>query len=75
MRLALNVLPNSPKTSDLTKREIFRYSMCQRLMEIYDKSNAMLTSTVFNTRQMLPLQGCSETGTFGHSSNHISRSE
>ena len=49
--------------------------MCQRLMEIYDKSNAMLTSTVFNTRQMLPLQGCSETGTFGHSSNHISRSE
>ena len=50
--------------------EMFSNSMCLRLMEIYERSAAMMTSAVFNTRQHV-----ASTGTFENSSNHICRSE
>ena len=46
----MNVLRNSPNTSDLTNRDVSQ-TMCLRLLEIYDKSSSMVTAAVFNTRQ------------------------
>ena len=36
---------------------MFPKSVCLRLMVVSEKSTAMLTSAVFNTRQMLRLKG------------------
>ena len=68
----VNVLPRSPKISDL---HILCNSICLRLMEIYDKSACMVTSAVFIARLHVATTRCSKTGTFVHSSNHISRSQ
>ena len=44
-------------------------------MENYDESAAVMISPVFLTHQYVDLEKCSKTGAFGHSSNHISRSQ
>ena len=42
---AANILKKSPKTSDLTNRDV------SQLMEFFYKSDAMVTSAVFDARQ------------------------
>ena len=49
--------------------------MSVRLIEIFDRSAAMLLQESLIPVNMLLLQGFSKAGTFGHSGNHISRSE
>ena len=54
MRPAINVLPSSPKISDLTKvRCLFYNSMCAGLVKKLDKSAALQIRAVFVTRECL----------------------
>ena len=48
MGSAVNVLPNSPKISDLTNRDVLLLNL-SLLMENLDKSAAVQISTVFGT--------------------------
>ena len=48
---AENVLPNSAKISDLTKREVFFSSLRLDLMQNSDKTAGVQVSEVFGTRE------------------------
>ena len=62
MQSAVNMLPNSPKISDLTKRNVSQLNF-SKINGKWDKSAAVEVLAVFGTRR--DLEGCCKTGLSG----------
>ena len=74
MLLAVNVLPNSPKTADMTRTNFFYLDFVSDECKISIKVPQCRVSQCLRAANTLIHEGCSGTGAFWHSSNHIFRS-
>ena len=72
---AVNVLPNSAKFSDLTKRDGFTSRFVLDFWKIRKKGLQCRFQQCLGPVKTLALEGCCKTRAFGHWSNHISRGQ